>query len=178
MYEHSFISHVIQNNSPENSFAVVPGVGCYVYAKTPTNDDLYGKAVVVERNLKKITVKYLSGKKQTYNIRRFDAVVWNIEPNPTDLRVGTLIIASDEEHGREQSMSRGRLREIKTNAVTEVIISGFMGECMGVIFETKSFKGKLVHFIRIMGIHFLAFLGIMCVPFRIFCGFMHGAFGF
>ena len=116
MYEHSFISHTILNNSLENSFAVVPGVGCYVYAKTPTNEDLYGKAVVVEKNLKKITVKYLSGKKQTYNIRQFDAVVWNIEPNPTDLRVGTLVIASDEEHGREQSMSRGRLREIKTNA--------------------------------------------------------------
>ena len=81
----------------------------------PSSQFSYEKGVVCEKNLKKITVKMLNGKKQVYNLRKFDAVVWNVEPKPTDLRIGSLVISSDEEHGREQVMILGRIREIKTN---------------------------------------------------------------
>lgn len=94
---------------------MVPGIGSFVFAKSLSLQDQYEKAVVCEKNLKKVTVKYLTGQKQTFNIRRFDSVVWNVEPKAADLRVGTLVISSDEEHDREEIMTLGRIREIKTN---------------------------------------------------------------
>eukprot|EP00795_Rhopilema_esculentum_P010930 gene10930-19765_t len=100
---------------PKQNVDIVPNQGCYVYAKVPSSQSSYEKGVVCEKNLKKITVKMLNGKKQVYNLRKFDAVVWNVEPKPTDLRIGSLVISSDEEHGREQVMILGRIREIKTN---------------------------------------------------------------
>ena len=109
---------------------MVPGVGCFVYAKSLTADGEYEKAVVCDKSLKKLTVKYLSGQKQSFNIRKFECVVWNVEPNPADLRVGTLVIASEEEHGREQKMMTGRIREIKTNLrkKTTYLIDRFDGK--------------------------------------------------
>ncbi len=96
--------------------SVVPSTGCYVYARLPGDADVYLKAVVVEKNLKRVYVKFFSGKKQGYNVRDFAAVLWNIDPKPTDLRVGTLVIVADEEHGSVERMIRARIREIKTNS--------------------------------------------------------------
>ena len=109
---------------------MVPGVGTYIFAKSVSNENQYEKAVVHEKNLKKLTVKYLNGQKQTFSIRQFDSVVWNVDPNPADLRVGTLVIVSDEDSGREQIMILGRLREIKTNArkKTSYIVDKFDGK--------------------------------------------------
>lgn len=98
------------------NFSVVPGVGSFVFAKSLSRVDQYDKAVVCDKNHKKVSVKYLNGQKQTFAIRQFECVVWNVEPNAADLRIGTLVITSEEEHGREQVMMLGRIREIKTNA--------------------------------------------------------------
>ena len=109
---------------------MVPGIGSFVFAKSISADDKYEKALVYEKNLKKVTVKYLNGQKQSFNIRQFDCVVWNVEPKPADLRVGTLVIASNEESGREQVMMLGRLREIKTNIrkKTSYVVDRFDGK--------------------------------------------------
>ncbi len=111
---------------------MVPSTGSFVYARVPADPDIYKKAVVSEKNLKRITVKFLDGKKQTYNIRDFGAVLWNVDPNPADLRVGSLIIASDEEHGSTLQMSRARIREIKTNSRkrTSYLVDFFNGISM------------------------------------------------
>eukprot|EP00794_Sanderia_malayensis_P015967 gene15967-17573_t len=101
---------------PKPNIDLVPNTGCFVFAKTPSNPNVYKKAIVVEKNLKRITVKFLDGKKFTYNIRDFGAVLWDVDPNAADLRVGTLIIGLDDEHGSTLTMSRGRIREIKTNS--------------------------------------------------------------
>ena len=87
-----------------------------MFAKMSGTENVYQKAVVHEKNLKKLTVKYLDGKKQSYNIRDFGAVLWNVDPNPADLRVGTLIIASEEEQGLDNKMLRARIHAIKTNS--------------------------------------------------------------
>ena len=109
---------------------VVPGVGTFIFARSASDVNRYEKAVVNEKNLKKVTVKYLNGQKTSFNIRQFDCVIWNVEPNPADLRVGSLVIASDDDSGREQIMMLGRLREIKTNVrkKTSYVVDRFDGK--------------------------------------------------
>ena len=109
---------------------VVPGVGTFIFARNASEVTRYEKAVVNEKSLKKVTVKYLNGQKTSFNIRQFDCVIWNVEPNPADLRVGSLVIASDDDSGREQIMMLGRLREIKTNVrkKTTYVVDRFDGK--------------------------------------------------
>jgi len=115
---------------PKPNTDMVPGVGTFIFARNASEVTRYEKAVVNEKSLKKVTVKYLNGQKTSFNIRQFDCVIWNVEPNPADLRVGSLVIASDDDSGREQIMMLGRLREIKTNArkKTTYVVDRFDGK--------------------------------------------------
>ena len=68
-------------------FSVLPGIGCFVYAKSPEDPTKYEKAIVVEKTDEEITVKTLSsGVDVQFEIDDTDAVIYNEEPNFADIR--------------------------------------------------------------------------------------------
>ena len=73
----------------------MPGIGCFVYAKSPEDPTKYEKAIVVEKTDEAITVKTLSsGVEVQFEIDDTDAIIYNEEPNFADIRRGNKVIAS------------------------------------------------------------------------------------
>ena len=98
----------------------MPGVGCFVYVKSPEDSTKYEKAIVMEKTKEAVTLKTLSsGVRLTSKMEDNNAVLYNEEPSLAELKLGTCVIAekdSSRNTAAKFKMTRGRIVEVNPSS--------------------------------------------------------------